>query len=109
MLRRESPQGKEIDMNVAMLSVARTLKPVSGARIRWRRGDAEHLPRLNAPFDFVLCHQGFQLCVDRRRTHASCNVLISRDNFVLATDNQAALKWKPMRAPDGISPVIDGP
>jgi SAM-dependent methyltransferase len=53
-----------IDINVAMLSVARSLKPVTGARIRWLRGDAEHLPGLSPPFDAVLCHQGFQFFPD---------------------------------------------
>jgi SAM-dependent methyltransferase len=54
-----------IDMNAAMLSIARSLKPVSGARIRWRSGDAEHLRGLDPPFDAVLCHQGFQFFPDR--------------------------------------------
>jgi SAM-dependent methyltransferase len=54
-----------IDMNVAMLSVARSLESVSGARIRWRCGDAEHLPKLSVPFDAVLCHQGFQFFPNR--------------------------------------------
>jgi len=53
-----------IDMNAAMLSVARSLKPISGARIRWRCGDAEHLPGLDPPFDVVLCQQGFQFFPD---------------------------------------------
>jgi ubiquinone/menaquinone biosynthesis C-methylase UbiE len=54
-----------IDLNLAMLSVARSLKPVPGARIRWRWGDAEDLPFLGLPFDAVLCHQGFQFFPDR--------------------------------------------
>ncbi len=48
-----------------MLSVARSLKPVPGARIRWRWGDAEDLPFLDLSFDAVLCQQGFQFFPDR--------------------------------------------
>ncbi len=54
-----------IDINAPMLSVARSLRPVSEARIRWRCGDAERLPRFDPPFDVVLCHQGFQFFRNR--------------------------------------------
>ena len=50
---------------VARIAVARPLRPVSGARIRWRGGDAERLPRFDPPFDVVLCHQGFQFFRNR--------------------------------------------
>jgi SAM-dependent methyltransferase len=56
-----------IDINAPMLSVARSLRPVSGARIRWWCGDAERLPRFDPPFDAVLCHQGFQFFRDRAK------------------------------------------
>jgi ubiquinone/menaquinone biosynthesis C-methylase UbiE len=54
-----------IDLNAAMLSVARSLKPVSGAGIRWWCGDVERLPTFDPPFDAVLCQQGFQFFPDR--------------------------------------------
>ncbi len=54
-----------IDLNVAMLSVARSPQPVPGARIHWQWGDAEDLPLFDLPFDAVLCHQGFQFFPDR--------------------------------------------
>jgi hypothetical protein len=37
-----------------MLEVARSLKPVAGARIRWRRGDAEDLPSARLAFHQLL-------------------------------------------------------
>ena len=54
-----------VDLNAPMLSVARSLDPVPGARVRWRRGDSEDLPFLDVSFDAVLCHQGFQFLPDR--------------------------------------------
>jgi SAM-dependent methyltransferase len=65
--QRVAPGGEVVglDLNAAMLEVARSLEPVAGARIRWRRGDAEELPFSDVAFDAVLCHQGFQFFRDR--------------------------------------------
>jgi ubiquinone/menaquinone biosynthesis C-methylase UbiE len=54
-----------IDLNPAMLSVARAVGQVSGAPIRWCRGDAEELALPDLSLDAVLCHQGFQFFPDR--------------------------------------------
>ena len=56
-----------VDVNPAMLSVAETLGPVSGAPIHWRWANAERLPLLNLSFDAVICHQGFQFFPDRTK------------------------------------------
>src|SRR5712692_2755732 len=63
---RVGPGGEVVgvDLNAPMLSVARSLEPVPGARISWRCGDAEDLPFLDLSFDAVLCHQGFQFFPD---------------------------------------------
>lgn len=65
--QRVGPGGEivGVDLNAPMLSVARSLDPVPGAHIRWRRGDAEDLPLLDVSVDAVLCHQGFQFFPDR--------------------------------------------
>jgi len=64
---RVGPGGEIVglDLNAPMLEVARSLKPVAGARMRWRRGDVEDLPFSDLGFDAVLCHQGFQFFPDR--------------------------------------------
>jgi SAM-dependent methyltransferase len=67
--QRVGPGGEIVgfDLNAPMLSVARSLDPVPGARIRWRWGNAEDLPFLDLSFDAVLCHQGFQFFPDRAK------------------------------------------
>lgn len=56
-----------LDLNPAMLSVAETLGPVSGAPIHWRWANAERLPLSDLSFDAVICHQGFQFFPDRMK------------------------------------------
>ncbi len=53
-----------VDLNPAMLEVARGLGAPDGAAIEWDQRDACELP--DGPFDLVLCQQGLQFCPDRR-------------------------------------------
>lgn len=54
-----------LDMNPAMLGVARALQPPQGARIEWQEGNAQALPFGDGSFDAVLCQHGLQFFPDR--------------------------------------------
>ena len=54
-----------VDMNPAMLGVARTLPAPSGATVTWREGNAMALPFPDGAFDVVLCQHGLQFVPDR--------------------------------------------
>ena len=54
-----------LDMNPAMLAVARALPAPSGATITWQEGNAMALPFPDGAFDVVLCQHGLQFVPDR--------------------------------------------
>ena len=54
-----------IDINPAMLAVARTLEAPAGAPVTWQQGSAQALPFSDASFDLVLCQHGLQFFPDR--------------------------------------------
>jgi len=54
-----------LDMNAAMLAVARALPAPPGATIAWQEGNAMALPFTNGAFDVVLCQHGLQFVPDR--------------------------------------------
>jgi len=54
-----------LDMNPAMLAVARALPAPSGATISWQEGNAMALPFPDGAFDVVLCQHGLQFVPDR--------------------------------------------
>jgi ubiquinone/menaquinone biosynthesis C-methylase UbiE len=54
-----------IDINAAMLGVARSLRAGAGARIGWVRGSVLSLPCADASQDVVLCQFGLQFVADR--------------------------------------------
>jgi SAM-dependent methyltransferase len=54
-----------LDVNPAMLSVARSLPAPEGAAIDWRDGNALALPLSDDTFDLALCQQGLQFVPDR--------------------------------------------
>jgi SAM-dependent methyltransferase len=56
-----------LDLNDAMLNVARELPLPPGVTIEWRNGSALALPFHEGSFDVVLCQQGFQFFPDRMR------------------------------------------
>jgi ubiquinone/menaquinone biosynthesis C-methylase UbiE len=63
---RVGPDGTvaALDLNPAMLSVARSL-PSTGAAIRWYETSAESIPLPDAAFDVVLCQLGLQFVADK--------------------------------------------
>jgi ubiquinone/menaquinone biosynthesis C-methylase UbiE len=54
-----------LDINPAMLAVARAHPAPPGATIRWQEGDAVALPFPDGAFDVVLCQHGLQFVPDR--------------------------------------------
>lgn len=54
-----------LDMNPAMLAVARALPAPSGATINWQEGNAMAMPFPDGAFDVVLCQHGLQFVPDR--------------------------------------------
>jgi ubiquinone/menaquinone biosynthesis C-methylase UbiE len=54
-----------LDLNPAMLAMARAIPHQDGPPIEWREGDATALPFAEATFDLVCCHQGLQFFPDR--------------------------------------------
>jgi ubiquinone/menaquinone biosynthesis C-methylase UbiE len=64
---RVAPSGRvaALDMNPAMLEVARDLPADAPPPIEWQQGSATQLPYGDAQFDVVLCQHGFQFFPDR--------------------------------------------
>lgn len=54
-----------VDLNPAMLTVARSLPAPEGALIDWREGSALALPLPDGGFDLVFCQAGLQFFPDR--------------------------------------------
>lgn len=61
----ETGQVIGLDLNEAMLAVARARPVPSGAPAEWRQGNAMSLPFPDAVFDAVLCQNGLQFMPDR--------------------------------------------
>ena len=54
-----------VDLNLAMLAVARSQPAPAGAVIDWREGNAQALPLPDGAFDLALCQHGLQFFPDR--------------------------------------------
>lgn len=54
-----------VDINAAMLAVARSLAPPSGLSITWVEGNAVAMDFPDASFDVILCQQGLQFFPDK--------------------------------------------
>jgi len=53
-----------VDLNPAMLAVARSLPAPAGAAIDWREGNAQALPLPDGAFDLAVCQHGLQFFPD---------------------------------------------
>ena len=76
---RLGPAGRVVgvDLNAAMLAVARRYAP-AGAAVEWHEASAHELPLPDASFDAVVCQQGMQFFPDLTRALAEV-VRVSRD------------------------------
>lgn len=59
-----------LDLNDAMLSVARARSKEEGVAITWKQGDAAALPFAEDQFNVVVCQQGLQFVPDKARALA---------------------------------------
>jgi SAM-dependent methyltransferase len=55
-----------LDLNAAMLGVARRATEQAGMPIEWQEGDAASMPLADGTFDVVLCQLGLQYFSERR-------------------------------------------
>jgi SAM-dependent methyltransferase len=64
---RVTPIGRVVglDLNEAMLAVARAHSAKGGISIDWKQGDAHAMPFADAAFDAVVCQQGLQFFPDK--------------------------------------------
>lgn len=88
--RRIGPSGSVagLDLNPAMLAMARAAAEAEGLAIDWREGSADDLPFADGAFDTVFCQMGLQFFPDRPRA-------VSEMRRVLAPGGQAAAStWR---------------
>jgi len=85
------PNGEVValDMNPAMLGVARAMPAPSGAPIVWREGNAMTLPFQDGEFDAVLCQHGLQFFPDRARAVREMRRVMTPDGRALVIVLQA--------------------
>jgi SAM-dependent methyltransferase len=90
-----------LDVNAAMLDMARSLPPVPGAAIEWREANALAMPFADATFDVVLCQQGLQQFPDRPRALAEIHrVLGPAGRF-------AASVWSDIARSPGMAALVE--
>jgi len=78
-----------LDMNPAMLAVARALPAPTGAAIRWQEGNAMALPFADGAFDLVLCQHGLPFFPDRAAAVREMHRVLSPGGRALAIVLQA--------------------
>jgi ubiquinone/menaquinone biosynthesis C-methylase UbiE len=84
-----------IDINPAMLAVARGLPQSQGASIEWREGSALALPLPDAAYDLALCHQALQFFPDKvAALREARRVLVSGGRIVVNV--QQSLQHNPV-------------
>ncbi len=72
-----------VDLNPAMLEVARANMPTTRIPLEWQHGDLCDLPFPDNCFDVVLCNQGLQFVPDKSAAlHEIRRVLVSGAQFV---------------------------
>ncbi|MDF2467310.1 MAG: Methyltransferase type 11 [Ramlibacter sp.] len=73
-----------LDMNPAMLAVARSLPPPQGAHIEWQDGNAQALPFGDGSFDAALCQHGLQFFPDRLQAVREMRRVLAPDGRAVA-------------------------
>ncbi len=90
-----------LDINAAMLSVARGLPPVGGASVEWLEASALEMPLPDAAFDVVLCQHGLQQFPDRPAA-------LQEMRRVLIPDGQLALcVWSRIEGSPGMAALVE--
>ncbi len=81
-----------LDVNPAMLAVARAVPAPSGAAIHWQEGNAMALPFVDGAFDVVLCQHGLQFVPDRAGAVREMRRVLAPGGRALAIVLQALAK-----------------
>src|SRR5215203_942256 len=68
-----------LDINTAMLSVARQLGPIGGATVEWLEASALEIPLPDSSFDVVLCQHGLQQFPNRPAALQEMRRVLARD------------------------------
>jgi ubiquinone/menaquinone biosynthesis C-methylase UbiE len=92
--RRVGVAGKVIglDLNPAMIAVARSLSQPNGAKIEWCQGSAVGLPLKLGSVNVVLCQQGLQFFPDKLTALREINrVLDTRGRLAISVWNSSGL------------------
>lgn len=90
-----------LDINPAMLAVARSLPPAPGAVVEWREASADAMPFQDAAFDAVFCQLGLQYFPDRPATLREMRrVLVGRGRLAL-------MVWRPIQFSPGFAILAD--
>jgi ubiquinone/menaquinone biosynthesis C-methylase UbiE len=78
-----------VDMNRAMLAVARSVPAPAGATIDWQEGNAMALPFPEGAFDVALCQHGLQFFPDHARALREMRRVLKHDGRAAAIVLQA--------------------
>jgi ubiquinone/menaquinone biosynthesis C-methylase UbiE len=90
-----------LDINAAMLSVARQLPPVGGATIEWLEASALEMPLPDAAFDVVLCQHGLQQLPDRPAA------LREMRRVLIPAGRLALCVWSPIEQNPGMAALVE--
>lgn len=90
-----------LDVNPAMLAVARSLPRGDGAAIEWCEASALEMPLPNDAFDVVLCQQGLQQFPDRPSALAEIYRVLKPDGRL------AACVWSRVERCPGMAALVD--
>lgn len=90
-----------LDINPAMLAIARSLPPAPGAVVEWREASADAMPFPDAAFDVEFCQLGLQYFPDRPAALREMRrVLVGRGRLVL-------MVWRPIQFSPGFAMLAD--
>ena len=78
-----------LDINAAMLAVARAVPAPSGAAITWQEGVRSRYPSPTTSFDLVVCQQGLQFFPDRAVALQEMRRVLKRGGRVAISVNQS--------------------
>ena len=78
-----------LDINPAMLAVARSTSAIEGQAITWQEGSALALPFGDATFNLVLCQQGLQFFPDRVAAMREMRRVLQEGGRVAISVNQS--------------------
>jgi ubiquinone/menaquinone biosynthesis C-methylase UbiE len=89
-----------LDVNAAMLGVARSQSASNGTRIEWLEADAQAVPLPDASFDVVLCQHGLQQFPD------PLAALREMRRLLVGGGRLALCVWSPIEGSPGMAALV---